>query len=213
MADGRPHVWVIDDDEAMRRSLRFMLDHAGLDVRTAASAEEFFDTWEPSRAGCLVVDLQLPEATGLQLVERLREMGAQVPVVILSGHGTIPSAVEAMRLGAIDFLEKPVSRDVLLDRVRRGIAVAAEQQRRWNEAALVRDRVASLTGRERDLLDLIVRGRSNKQIAAELHIAEKTVANHRARLMEKMQALNAADLVRMVVEAGVAGDDGLSPSN
>jgi FixJ family two-component response regulator len=205
MAAARPLIWVVDDDDAMRRSLRFMLDHAGYDVKTAESAEAFFEAWKPGALACLIVDLQLPRANGLELVEQLRATGAQTPVIMLSGHGTIPSAVEAMRLGALDFMEKPVARDRMLERVRQCVAQAEQKQQEWNELAKVRERLATLTPRERELLDLIVAGRSNKQIAGDLHIAEKTVANHRARLMEKMGALNAADLARMVVAASGKG--------
>lgn len=197
----RPVVWVVDDDEAMRQSLRYLLYDAGLVVRTAASAEAFLDEYEPAQHECVVLDLRLPEIDGLELIRRMRQRNMEIPVVMLSGYGTVRSAVSAMHLGVVDFLEKPVGREILLDRINQALRDAAEARRRAREASTIQDRLATLTQRERELLDRIITGLGNKQIARELHIAEKTVANHRARLMDKMNAVNAADLVRMVMKS------------
>lgn len=201
MADGKTNVWVIDDDDGMRKSLRLMLADAGHEVRVAAAPHEFFEAYKPSRAECLILDLNLPEMNGLQLIAELRSQGIHIPVIMLTGYGSVPQAVRAMKLGVVDFLEKPAERDLLLQRVRQALQQSTQTQAQLGELYGIQQRIALLTPRERELLDMIVSGKSNKQIAAELYISEKTVANHRARLMEKMEALNAADLARMVVAA------------
>lgn len=197
----RATVWVIDDDAAMRNALRFLLHEAGHQVRVCESPEPFLDEFDPELPGCLILDLQMPGMTGLELAQLLRDRQVTTPIIVLSGQASVRAAVEAMRLGAVDVLEKPTPREILLRRVSEAIARDAEQRQRAQERLATLDRLSRLTPRETELLDLIVAGRSNKQIGAELHIAEKTVANHRARLMDKMQAVNAADLVRMVLAA------------
>lgn len=202
MFDRSTVIWLVDDDDALRRSLAFTFEQAGASVRPYASPVDFLDEFEPTDAGCLVLDLQMPQMTGLELAQELRRRGHAIPIVMISGHGNIPATVQAMRLGAIDFLEKPVRRDALLPRVCEAVDRSRGQQQRMEQHRRIRDRLASLSPRERELLQLIITGHANKQIASELHIAEKTVANHRARLMDKTGAVNAADLVRMVMEVG-----------
>lgn len=202
MHDRDSVIWLVDDDDALRRSLAFTLESAGGKVKLFASPLEFLDHYTPHDAECLVLDLQMPKLNGLEVVRRLRDQGYVIPVVMISGHGDIPSTVAAMRLGAVDFLEKPVGREALIQRVREAVKLSAGQQDKRDAQAAVRSRIDSLSRRERELLEHIIAGQSNKQIAYALHIAEKTVANHRARLMDKMEAGNAADLVRMVMEAG-----------
>jgi two-component system, LuxR family, response regulator FixJ len=201
MEAARPTIWIVDDDPAMRKSLRFLFAEAGYASQSCESPRAFLDEFKPDAPGCLILDLQMTDSNGLELARELRRQGVEIPIIVLSGHATVRHAVEAMRLGAVDVLEKPAPRDLLLQRVAEALERDAEQRRRGGEAAAARVRLRTLTPRERELLDLIVAGRSNKQIGAELHIAEKTVANHRARLMEKMRAVNAADLVRMVLAA------------
>ncbi len=195
-------IWLVDDDDALRRSLAFTLEQAGAKVRPFASPVDFLDEYDPTDAECLVLDLQMPQMNGLELATELRRRGYVIPIVMISAHGDIPSTVAAMRLGAIDFLEKPVRREAMLSRVKEAVTRSAGQQHKRDEHQATRQRLASLSQRERELLELIIAGRSNKQIAIDLHIAEKTVANHRARLMDKTGATNAADLVRMVMEVG-----------
>lgn len=204
-------VWIVDDDPGMRRSLRMMLGEAGLEARAFDGASAFLDEFERGEADCLILDLQMPEVDGLTLAKQLRDDGLGLPIIMLSGQGTIPAAVQAMQLGALDFMEKPANPGVLISKVRAALAQDRANRSRRQTLDEVRKRVEGLTGRERDLLDLIVQGQANKQIAATLGIAEKTVANHRARLMEKMCALNAADLSRMVVEMKEAGGSRGSP--
>lgn len=202
MLDRPSVIWLVDDDDALRRSLAFTLESAGGKVRPFANPAEFLEAYEPHEAECLVLDLQMPGMNGLDVVRRLRAEGYVIPVIIITAHGDIPSTVAAMRLGALDFLEKPVDRQALIERVAEAMRLSEGQQHKRDAQAQIRARIDALSRRERELLELIIAGRSNKQIAMELHIAEKTVANHRARLMDKMQAGNAADLVRMVMEAG-----------
>ncbi len=207
-SQGVETVWIVDDDEGMRRSLRLMFIQAGFRVRAYPGATEFLDEFERGVADCLILDLDMPEVDGLTLAKRLRDQGADLPIIMLSGHGTIRSAVRAMQLGAMDFLEKPADPEALIRRVADTLRRDAADRERRQEAEQVRRRLDLLTPRERELLELIVEGLANKQIALRLNIAEKTVANHRARLMEKMGAVNAADLARMVVEAGVQAGGG-----
>lgn len=201
MPEAPPVVWVIDDDDAMRKSLRFMLDDAGFTVHTMPTARSFLDAYRPAEHECVIADLRLPELDGLELVRELRARGMDVPVVMLSGHATVRSAVSAMHLGVVDFLEKPVGRGVLLGRVAEAVRLSGPTRQQSREAAAVRGKLATLSPRERELLGLVVEGHTSKQIARHVHLAEKTVANNRARLMEKMGAVNAADLVRMAVMA------------
>jgi two-component system response regulator FixJ len=217
MLDQSALVWLVDDDDALRRSLAFTLEQAGAKVRLFSSPVDFLDEYEPVEEECLVLDLQMPQMSGLELATELRRRGYVIPIVMISAHGDIPSTVQAMRLGAIDFLEKPLRREALLSRVKEAVARSAGQQQKRDEHAAIRQRLNGLSRRERELLELIVAGKANKQIAADLHIAEKTVANHRARLMDKTGATNAADLVRMVMEVGglaalhePTGDDALA---
>lgn len=203
-------IWLVDDDHALRRSLAFTLEQAGANVRPFASPIDFLDEYSPTSAECLVLDLQMPQMSGLELAHELRRRGYVIPIVMISAHGDIPSTVQAMQMGAIDFLEKPVSREAMLTRVKDAVTLSAGQQHKQDEHQAIRQRLGSLSPRERELLKLIMAGKANKQIAVDLHIAEKTVANHRARLMDKTGAANAADLVRMVMEVGgMAAVDGM----
>jgi two-component system response regulator FixJ len=195
-------VFVVDDDAAMRRSTAMLLEAADFPCEEFESAAAFLDDYRPARPGCLILDLHMPGMGGLELVERLRGQGVAIPVVVVSGTGTIPLAVQGMKLGVLDFLVKPVDPDVLVEKVRAALDI--DRQQRDDAAALVpvRARLASLTPRERQLLKLLVSGLANKQIANELGISIKTVENHRASLMLKTGALNAADLTRMSMLVG-----------
>ena len=200
-------VWLVDDDAAVRRSITFTLEQADLAVRGFESPLKFLDAYEPVDGECLLLDLQMPGATGIEVAQRLRAAGHQVPIIMITAHGDVPTAVQAMRLGAVDFIQKPLHREPLLTRVREAVARSRQRAAHSSEQHETRRRLRSLSPRERELLDYIVAGRSNKQVAAELFLAEKTVANHRLSLMRKMQAGNAADLVRMVLEARDPDED------
>ena len=200
-------VFIVDDDAAVRRALERLVGSVGLDVETFASAREFLDRDPPEQPACLVLDVRMPGLSGLDLQKELAAAGLAVPIIFMTGHGTVPMSVQAMKAGAVDFLQKPVEEQVLLDAVHRAIEQDVRERRKKSEARTVRERVESLTPREREVLGLVVRGLLNKQVAAELGTAEKTVKVHRARVMQKMRADSLADLVRMVERAGIGTDD------
>jgi FixJ family two-component response regulator len=196
-----PTVFVVDDDAAVRKSLRWLLDSAALRVETFATAQDFLDAYEPSRPGCLVLDVRLPKMSGLDLQERLVARGIRIPTILITGHGDVPTAVRAMKAGAVDFLEKPVSESLLLDRVRQALRQDAEARAPREGGAEVAARLRQLSAREREVLARVVSGKSSKVIAAELGIAPKTVESIRSRIMKKVGAANAAQLVRLAVNA------------
>lgn len=196
-------VYLVDDDDAVRRSVSRLLRSAGLDPVGYASAEEFLRELEPGADGCVVLDLSMPGLDGLALQRELSARGSALPVVFMSGHADVPKSVSAMKEGAVDFLTKPVKGQVLLQAVEKALGrnrAALEDRRAADE---LHRRIASLTQREREVMEGVVAGRLNKQIAGELGIAEQTVKVHRARVMEKMSAVSVADLVRMADRAGL----------
>ncbi len=204
-------VHVIDDDEALRDSLTFLLRTAGLEVRTHASASAFLDALPGAGLlagtdlGCLVSDVRMPGMSGIDLLRRLKELGISVPVIVVTGHGDVPLAVEAMKFGAVDFLEKPFDDEILLASVRSALRQRAGDVKRQSERAEIDSRLAALSPRERDVLDGLVAGRANKQIAFDLGISPRTVEIYRANLMDKMKAGSLSDLVRMALFAGILG--------
>ena len=196
-------VFVVDDDSAMRQSLQFLIESHGYHVETFPSAEDFLAYYQSSMPGCLILDVRMPGMGGLKLHETLRERDHQIPVILLTAHGDVPMAVKAMRAGAFDFIEKPSNDHVLLDRIAK--ALERDRQFRANEQVVqkVESGLAELSPREREVMELVVAGLLNKQIAAQLGISIKTVEVHRARVMEKMRADSLADLVRKAIIAGV----------
>lgn len=198
-------VHVIDDDEASRQSLAFLLQAADLDVRTYASAAVFLDLAPKIGWSCVITDVRMPGISGIELLRRLKERDINVPVIVITGHGDVPLAVEAMKIGAIDFLEKPFDDDVLLASVRTALAQRDSAQRRHGERTEIESRLAALSPRERDVLSGLVAGRANKQIAHDLGISPRTVEIYRANLMNKMQAGSLSELVRMALIAGMLG--------
>jgi FixJ family two-component response regulator len=196
-------VHVVDDDPGMRNSLQRLLDSASLRARTYPSAREFLDEADLRSPGCLVLDLRMPGMSGMELLQRMESDGNDMPVIVISGHVDVKTTVRSMKLGAIDVLQKPVEPEVLVIAIRRALQQSADMRQRRAETDVIRRRLQSLTQRQLDLLKLVVAGKSNKQMAADLGISIKTVANHRASLMAKTQALNAADLARMSTTAGI----------
>jgi two-component system, LuxR family, response regulator FixJ len=194
-------VFVVDDDAEMRKSLQWLLESVNLNAVAYGCAQAFLDGYDSRRPGCLVLDVRMPGVSGLELQERLQARGINIPVIIITAHADVPTAVRAMKAGAIDFLEKPFSGQLLLDRIQQ--ALARDRQTRDEQArrAGVGSRIDSLTSRERQVMDLVVQGRVNKQIAAELGLSQKTVEHYRARIMTKMQADGLAELVRLVMFA------------
>ena len=197
-----PTVFVVDDDAGMRRGLEFLLKHAGLAVRGFASAREFLDYYQPDMRGCMLLDVRMPEISGLDLQEHLRKNGTKLPVVIVTAYGSIPMAVRAIQQGAVDFIEKPFDGAQLLDRVHRALAHEAQVHLDSQRISQMQERYNLLTPREREVMRLVVSGLLNKQIAAELGISMKTVENHRACVMDKMKAESLAELVKMSMALG-----------
>jgi two-component system, LuxR family, response regulator FixJ len=201
-------VHVIDDDEAVRESIDFLLRSAGLSVRTYDSAASFLDAVPKVTAGCIITDVRMPGLSGIDLLRRLQEMQIGLPVIVITGHGDVPLAVEAMKRGAIDFLEKPFDDDVLLTSVRSALNRSEESAAIESERADIRARIAALTQRERDVLEGLVAGHPNKIIAFKLEISPRTVEIYRANLMTKMKAGSLSELVRMALVAGPAKSSG-----
>jgi len=193
-------VIVVDDDEAVRSSLRLLMKSVGLAVETYGSAADFLSAYNSAVPGCLVLDVRMPGMSGLELQEQLNLKGAIIPVIFVTGHGDVPMAVEAMQHGAFDFLQKPFRDQDLLDRIQRALATDRENRAQLTQKDQIRARLESLTPREREVLQLMTRGRPNKLMAADLGLSQRTIEIHRARVMEKMQAASLAQLVRMTLE-------------
>jgi FixJ family two-component response regulator len=193
-------VFIVDDDDAVRSSLRLLFKSLGLATTAYASAQDFLAAYDPDQPGCLVLDVRMPGMSGLELQQQLSMRGAMLPVIFITGHGDIPMAVEAMQHGAFDFLQKPFRDQDLLDRVQRAIERDTENRMAVRATVAIRERLESLTPREREVLDLVVQGRANKVIAGDLGVSQRTVEIHRARVMEKMEARSLAQLVRMVMD-------------
>jgi two-component system, LuxR family, response regulator FixJ len=200
-------VHVIDDDEASRESLSFLLQTAQIEVRTYASASAFLKLMPSVSAGCIITDVRMSGTSGIDLLRRLKELDIRVPVIVITGHGDVPLAVEAMKIGAADFFEKPFNDEALLASVHAALREREGENRRHSERAEIDGRLAALSNRERDVLVGLVAGRANKQIAYELGISPRTVEIYRANLMNKMQAGSLSELVRMALVAGVLASD------
>jgi FixJ family two-component response regulator len=203
MAD-EPTVFIVDDDDAVRRFLSGLVQSINLRVEVHASAQDFLDTYEPGCPGCLLLDVRMPGMSGLELQRELAEQSIDLPVIILTGHGNVPVAVQAMKAGAVDFIEKPFNNELLLDRIQTAVAQSVRVDTGQAKRNEIVGRVALLTPRERQVFDLIVAGESNKGVARRLSISEKTVEIHRANVMKKMRAKSLASLVQMAIS--VRGD-------
>ena len=197
-------VFVVDDDAAVRRALERLIKSVGLKVESFASAQEFLNRGRPDRPACVVTDVRMPGLSGLDLQKELADADLSMPIIFMTGHGTVPMSVRAMKAGAVDFLQKPVDEQVLLDAIHQALEQGSREQEELAEKTEIQRRIDSLTAREREVFELVVSGMLNKQIAAELGASEKTIKVHRARVMQKMQADSLADLVRMAERAGVS---------
>ena len=195
-------VHVVDDDEAVRDSMAFLLRSAQIEVEAYESAVAFLGK-AAGAAGCVVTDVRMPEMTGIELVRRLKELGNKLPVIVMTGHGDVPLAVEAMKAGAVDFIEKPFDEATMLTAVRAALARGEAVEKRDAERVEIEQRLNRLSGRERDVLLGLVRGQPNKIIAHNLGISPRTVEVYRANVMAKMDAPSLSDLVRMALVAGI----------
>ena len=198
-----PVVFVVDDDQAMRSSLEWLIESVGMKVETFASADAFLDSYYPGRAGCLLLDVRMPGMSGLDLQSYLTREEIRIPVIIITGHGDVGMAVRAMKAGAVDFIEKPFHDEALLASIQTALQHDQRQRELQSQRAEIAARLAELTPREHEVMAMVTEGRSNKEIASDLGVSAKTVEAHRARVMDKMQADSLADLVRMALIAGV----------
>jgi two-component system response regulator FixJ len=197
----KSYIYVVDDDDTFRNSLQWLLESVGLSVRTFATAAEFLDAYAAGSPGCLVLDIRMPGMSGLQLQDQLASRGITMPVIFLTGHGDVPMAVAAVKKGALDFIQKPYNDQQLLDLVNAALKRDVSQREQEARSRQMAGMVASMTPREREVMDAVVSGKSNKMIAEELGVTIKTVEAHRARVMEKMGAESLAHLVRLVMAA------------
>jgi len=199
-------VYVVDDDKLLRRALKRLLGSVGLAVQTFATADAFLAHPLPDRPGCVVLDLRMPGASGLTVQEQLARADRVLPIIFLTGHADVPTTVQAMKAGAVDFIEKPFNDQALLDAVQRALARARELRALRRDRQDAEGKVATLTRRERQVLALVVAGLPNKLVADRLGASEKTIKVHRSRVMRKMRADSLANLVRMAQAAGIDGE-------
>lgn len=199
-----PIVFVVDDDQAVRDSLRWLVESIGVRVQTYASAPDFLADYHPDQPGCIILDVRMPGMSGLDLHERICRDDPALPIIFITGHGDVPMAVRAMKAGAIDFIAKPFNDQALLDRVQQAIERDTLNRSRTAERREIHTRWARLTPREREVMEMVVSGHSNKTIAAHLGVSSKTVEAHRAKFMEKMQASSIPDLMRLTLSYGIS---------
>jgi two-component system response regulator FixJ len=205
-------VYVIDDDDAVRQSLEFLLKTAGLTVRGFEHARAFLEILPKIQHGVVVTDVRMPDISGIDLLRGLRETNPDLPVIVITGHGDISLAVEAMKIGAVDFLEKPFDDDLLIASVRLALNRDADVAKRKAELGNIGEKLAALSNRERQVLDGLVAGNANKTIAFDLGISPRTVEIYRANVMTKMAANSLSDLVRMAMQADILGGPGKAKS-
>ncbi|MCP3662208.1 MAG: response regulator transcription factor [Gammaproteobacteria bacterium] len=196
-------VFIVDDDQAMRNSLKWLIESIGMPVETYESADAFIRNYYPGRAGCLLLDVRMPGMSGLDLQEYFLEQEIRIPIIIITGHGDVPMSVRAMKAGAVDFIEKPFNDELLLDSIRRALVQDQNQRSSQAERAEIATRLANLTPREHEVMEMVTSGRANKEIASALGVSAKTVEAHRARVMEKMEANSLAALVKMVISTNL----------
>jgi len=196
VTERKPTIFIVDDDPSVRESTELMLKSVGFNVKTFVSAQDFLNARFQEGPGCVVLDVRMPGMSGLELQEKLVSVKTPLPVIFITGHGTVPMSVRAMKAGAVDFLQKPFEEQDLLDAIQRAISQQRERKSKRDEADELRKRLKALTPREYEVFSLLVTGMANKEVAYELGTSERTVKAHRARVMEKMSARSFADLVR-----------------
>lgn len=200
-----PTVFIVDDDDGVRRALRLLMKSVGLPAETYDSATAFLEAFDPRRPGCLVLDVRMPGMSGLDLQKELAARDAAIPILFITAHGDVPMAVETMKSGAVDFIQKPFRDQDLLDRIQKALELDARNRSQESGKAEIEARIESLTTRERQVLDMVVAGMPNKAIAIDLGLSERTVEIHRSRVMTKMEATSLPHLVQEVIR--VRGTD------
>jgi FixJ family two-component response regulator len=201
MAFGEATVFIVDDDDAVRDSLGLLMKSVGLKARVFDSAESFLENYKPADTGCLVLDIRMPGMSGIELQRELSNRKWELPIIFITAHGDIPMAVEAVRNGALDFVQKPFDDKELVGKIEKALSESQQRQEDDLERAEIRRRASTLTAREQEVMSQVVQGKANKVIAGDLGVSQRTVEIHRARVMEKMQAGSLAHLVRMVLIA------------
>ena len=196
-----PTVYIVDDDAPVRSALQLLMKAAGLNAKLYATAQEFLDSISPSARGCLLLDVRMPGMDGLELQKRLAAQNIGLPVILMTGHGDVEMAVRAMKAGAADFIEKPFNNQALLDRVRQCLTYCDEHQNIEEQRAKASERLARLSAREREIMYLLIAGKQNKLIAADLDISVRTVEAHRAKIMEKLHAKTLPEIMRIALLA------------
>jgi FixJ family two-component response regulator len=199
MADSQQTVYVVEDDEAVRDSLELLLKSDGKPVKTYDNANAFLKDYAESMAGCIVLDIRMPGMDGMELQKKLNEKHSILPIIFVTGHGDVPMAVDAMKEGAIDFIQKPYREEALLEKIDAALSQDVEQRKTLGEKQEILRRVKSLTPREHEIMDRMIEGQANKVIAIELEISQRTVEIHRSRVMHKMGTHSLAHLVRMIL--------------
>ncbi len=199
MSAKNPTVFVVDDDEAIRDSLNMVLDTVSLNAVTFSSGDEFLEAYDAGWEGCILLDIRMPGTSGMELQKRLVENGCRLPIIFITGHGDIPMAVEAMHVGAFDFIQKPFRDQDLLDRIGQALSAREEQEQQFVKKKTIEKQLKTLTPREHEVMKLVVDGAANKVIAMDLGVSQRTVEIHRARAMKKMRARSLAELVRMAL--------------
>ena len=205
MTDEGPTVFVVDDDPGVGDAIRLLLRSVGLPASTFLSANDFLDAYEPDQAGCLVLDVRMPGMSGIDLQARLLEMDSILPIIFVTAHGDVPMAVDAVKAGAVDFIQKPFRDQELLDKIQEALETNARTRAQQMDRDGIRERLETLTPRETEVMDLVVDGKANKNIARAMGISQRTVEIHRARVMEKMQVRSVSMLVQLVLKAKTQG--------
>jgi len=212
MSTTSPIVHIVDDNASVRRALRRLLASVGHETRTYSSAHEFLEADHPNAPACVVLDVRMPRMSGLELQERMAEQELKIPIVFITGHGDITMAVEAMKKGAVDFLPKPFDDQELLASIERALTEHEQERSELAEQGEIMARIERLTPREREVMEHVITGLLNKQIAGELGTSEKTIKVHRGRVMEKMEVVSLAELVRLAARIDVHGPGDLPPA-
>lgn len=197
-------VFIVDDDKAVRDSLTDLMDSVGIKGQSYATASDFLSNYSAERLGCLVLDIRMPGMSGLELQQELNRREAMLPIILITGHGDVPMAVQAMRNGALDFIQKPFHNQALLDIINLALQGCDKQQNNQQQTRSVKEHIRKLTPRERQVMQMVVNGKANKVIAMDLELSQRTVEAHRANVMKKLEARSVADLVRVVTQIGMA---------
>jgi len=201
MAEVKPQVFIVDDDQGVREAIKILMRSIGVGSETFPSADDFLKAHSPDMSGCIVLDVRMPGMSGLELQEQLVSLGSTLPIIFVSAHGDVPMAVEAVKAGALDFVQKPFRDQELIDKIQVAFTENARVREKLRDRSRITERIASLTPREHEVMEMVVEGKANKVIAIDLGLSQRTVEIHRARVMKKMEADSVSQLVQFVIRA------------